>query len=115
MPGAAAAAGGAAGDLVPLPCASWKRNERGLVVIERPAPSSQGWRRLRDWLVYWMATPRLRLDEVGTSTWLLLDGTRSMAEICSALQERYPDREQLPKRLGIFLHHLYKQGFLSFR
>ncbi len=75
-------------ELVPVRTASWSE-DAGRVVVEVPAPSPP-------WFLAWLkskaSSKRVRLDEVGSLAWTLLDGRRTVGEVAAVLRERFGDR-----------------------
>jgi hypothetical protein len=58
---------------------------------------------------------RVRLDDVGSATWLLIDGHRTVGEICEALFERFGQRvEPRFERGAKFIHQLESGDMVSF-
>lgn len=57
----------------------------------------------------------MKLDEIGTASWLLIDGKRKVGEIADALNEQFGDTlKQVHERLGKFLSQLYDNKYISF-
>lgn len=95
---------------MPVRCAQWSERD-GRVVLERPRPVTSGLRGLRDRLSYWMATPRIRLDELGSQVWRRIDGVATVSHIANELRSGLPDNgEQIEERLVLFLRMLANQG-----
>lgn len=102
-------------ELTPVREADWKDVD-GRVVLERPRPSRRGLRGLVGQLSYLMAARRIRLDEIGSCSWLCFNGHTTVGEACAALRERFGDSvEPVEERLGGFVRHLRRDGFLSYR
>ena len=58
----------------------------------------------------------MKLDEIGTASWLLIDGKRKVGEIINMLIEQFGDRVQpAHDRLGKFLSQLYNNKYISFQ
>jgi len=58
---------------------------------------------------------RLSLDEIGSESWLLIDGKRNVGEIAQKLTEKFGDKVQpAADRLGKFLSQLYNNKYISF-
>lgn len=58
---------------------------------------------------------RANLDEIGSATWLLIDGKSNVRTISSILLESFGERiEPVNDRLTMFLTQLYQNGFISF-
>ncbi len=100
-------------ELSPLRTASWSE-DAGRVVVEIPAPS-RPWRAPLAWLSSKMSSKRVRLDEVGSLAWTLLDGRRTVGEVAAALRERFGDRvEPAEERLGTLLRSLHRGGLVGY-
>jgi hypothetical protein len=61
----------------------------------------------------------IKLDEVGSAIWLMIDGKLRVLEISEKMKTLYPDKLQPPaeteKRITQFLSLLYQQKYISFR
>lgn len=102
-------------DLTPVREAEWKDVD-GWVVLERPPPSRGGLRGLGDRLSFAMAARRIRLDDLGSVSWMCFDGETTVGEACAVLRERFGDPiEPVEERLGRFVRYLHQDGFLSYR
>ncbi|HKL38471.1 MAG TPA: PqqD family protein [Bacteroidales bacterium] len=59
------------------------------------------------------------LDELGTATWLEIDGKKSVQEICDNLKEQLGDKikphHEVEERVSKFLSQLYEQRYITFR
>ncbi len=100
-------------ELVPLRAASWSE-DAGRVVLEIGAPS-RPWRAPFAWLNSKMSSKRVRLDEVGSLAWTLLDGRRTVGEVAAALRERFGDRvEPAEERLGTLVRSLHRGGLVAY-
>ncbi len=100
-------------ELAPLRTASWSE-DAGRVVVEMPAPS-RPWRAPLAWLSSKMSSKRVRLDEVGSLAWTLLDGRRTVGEVAAALRERFGERvEPAEERLGTLLRPLHRGGLVGY-
>lgn len=100
-------------ELAPLRAASWSEDD-GRVVVEIPAPS-RPWRAPLAWLSSKMSSKRVRLDEVGSLAWTLLDGRRTVGDVAAVLRERFGDRvEPAEERLGILLLSLHRGGLVRY-
>lgn len=59
---------------------------------------------------------KLKLDEIGSATWLLLDGKKDVREISKLLFEKFGDKiEPVNQRLTKFLTGLYEQRLITFK
>ncbi len=58
---------------------------------------------------------KLKLDELGSSAWLLFDGKKNVGTIAASLTEKFGDKIQpVNERLTKFLTGLYEQKLISF-
>jgi hypothetical protein len=70
---------------------------------------------LFDRLFYLLAAQRLRLDQMGSASWLLLDGEHSVAEVAAMLRERFgEDVEPVEERLGHLVRVLRREGLVVY-
>jgi len=59
---------------------------------------------------------KMKLDEIGTASWLLIDGKRKVSEIADALKEQFGEKiTQVHERLGKFLSQLYNNKYITFK
>lgn len=57
----------------------------------------------------------MKLDELGTASWLLIDGKRKVGEIADTLEEQFGEKvKPAHDRLGKFLSQLYNNKYISF-
>ncbi len=58
----------------------------------------------------------MKLDELGSASWLLIDGKRSVDQIAIELTEKFGEKiQQVHQRLGKFLSTLYNNKYISFK
>ena len=58
---------------------------------------------------------QLKLDEIGTASWLLMDGQKNVEEIALELSEKFGEKiHPVHDRLGKFLSQLYHNKYISF-
>ena len=58
---------------------------------------------------------KLKLDEIGTASWLLIDGKKSVDTIAKELSEKFGEKiHPVNDRLGKFLSQLYNNKYISF-
>lgn len=82
--------------------------ENGRVVLLRPKFMTGP---LRRWLQPRLSKPhfRVRLDEIGSATWLLIDGERSVGSIADTLAESLGDKiEPRYERVASFVKELLR-------
>jgi len=62
---------------------------------------------------------KIKLDAFGSAVWGLIDGNLSTGDICSKLEEKFPEKlkppEETGERVSKFLSLLYQQRFITFR
>ncbi len=87
--------------------------ERDRIVLERRRYGPAGRAVAR--LLRMPTTFTLRLDELGTATWRLIDGQRTVGDIRVALQQQFPQHQELAQRLGAFVGMLVSRGFARLR
>ncbi|MCX8009628.1 MAG: PqqD family protein [Ignavibacteria bacterium] len=101
-------------DLTPFHNFNFEYDENNLVTVLVP--------RFTDKILSRILLPRLKspyikmkLDELGTETWNLIDGKRTVKQIADLLTSKFGDRVQpVYERLTTFLTQMYKQEFISF-
>jgi hypothetical protein len=76
----------------------------------------------RAFLRKWLIPPRrsqdfhIHLDELGSATWLEIDGHSTVKEICDRLMAKYGEKiEPVERRVTKFLTLLYDQRYITFR
>jgi hypothetical protein len=102
-------------DFVPSRCIDCETAEDGRVVLLRP-------KFLRGLLARWvqphLGKPfyRIRLDEVGSAVWSLVDGRRNVGEIAEAIGRSFGPRVEPPhERVGLYLRELEKGRMIRFQ
>lgn len=101
-------------ELAPVRVARWQQVEDRVVVV-RPKPRARFPRILLEWLTYMMAVKKLRLDEVGSFAWQLLDGKHTVGQVSVALRERFGEEvEPAEERLGHMVRLLRQEGLLAY-
>jgi hypothetical protein len=99
--------------LAPFKTAGWSE-DAGQVVLEIPAPSRPWWSPLA-WLSSNRPGRRVRLDEIGSLAWTLLDGRRTVGEVANALRERFGERvEPAEERLGTLVRALHRGALVGY-
>lgn len=59
---------------------------------------------------------RIKLDEIGTATWLAMDGNKKVKDIVSELREKFSDRiEPAEERTSKFIGGLNLHSFIYFK
>ncbi len=101
-------------ELAPSRIAEWEE-VNGLMVLLRPVPEADGFGGLLDRFFHRMSANRIRLDEVGSFAWLLLDGERTVGEVGELMREEFGETvEPVEERLGHLVVMLRREGFLLY-
>lgn len=59
---------------------------------------------------------KLKLDEIGSASWLAIDGKKKVSEIASELVQKFGDKiDPVEERLTKYLTTLYEQRFITFQ
>ncbi|HUV36250.1 MAG TPA: PqqD family protein [Patescibacteria group bacterium] len=101
-------------DLIPKRTIEHEIGDDNLVTLLAPRFKSAF---LRKWLEPRLKQPflKVKLDEVGSTVWLLCDGIRTVKEIAEPLRERFQDSlEPCYDRLGAFLQQLEGARFICY-
>lgn len=102
-------------DLVPYRRHEHEINEKGLVELIVPKFEKKwmrkffisGWR--KDYF-------KIKLDKLGTETWLAIDGKKNVQEICEELNRKEEKPvEEVEDRVSNFISLLYEQRYISLR
>jgi hypothetical protein len=97
---------------VPRRLASWREDEQGRVVLERPRPATTGLRGVGDLILWWLSPRRVRLDALGSTAWRRLDGHATVAELAEALAAEHGIAD--PRgRAAHFVRLLRREGYLE--
>jgi hypothetical protein len=101
-------------EIRPLRVAQWER-EGDRVTVIRPRPTGRLPRVLIEGLLHLLAARKLRLDEIGSASWLLLDGKHSVAEVANILRQRFGERvEPTEERLGHLVRVFRREGLVAY-
>jgi hypothetical protein len=84
------------------------------VVVLQPRFS---WKTLQALMVRWKRPHvRVKLDEVGSFTWLRCDGTTAVSEIVVALEQQFGDRvPRVQERTLLFFRSLARSNLIALR
>lgn len=100
-------------ELVPLRIYNFKYREGNLIDVLVP--------RFKDKFFGKLLQPRLKnpyiranLDELGSSTWELIDAHNSVSDIIKLSKEKFLNEVDLDNRIIVFIQNLYKNGFIKF-
>ncbi|MFQ6045654.1 MAG: PqqD family protein [Gemmatimonadales bacterium] len=100
--------------LIPRRAVYWEETGDRVTLIRRP-PETEGWRRLLDRLLFELQAHRIRLDEMGSATWRLMDGEHTVADIAQHLRETFGEAvEPAEERLAKLLQALYREHLITF-
>lgn len=72
----------------------------------------------KKFIVPLLTTPviKLKLDALGSASWMAIDGKRKVEEIAVELKKRFSDDEkQIEQRLARFLSSLYDHKLITFK
>jgi len=97
---------------VPRRLATWKEDEQGRVVLERPRPTTTGLRGMGDRISWWLSPRRVRLDALGSTAWRRLEGHTTVAEVAEALADTH-GIEDARNRAAHFVRLLHREGYLE--
>lgn len=102
-------------ELTPVRIAEWEEvGER--VVVLRPVPTSHGLKRLLDLFLHALSARRLRLDDLGSYAWRMLDGRRTVGQVVDLMRERFGDSvEPAAQRLGQLIRAMHREGLVAYR
>ena len=101
-------------DLIPERMIEYEIDEENMVVLKAPRFKS---RLLKKWLQPRLKNPylKVKLDEIGSSVWLLCDGRRNVKEIAGILREKFQEKiEPCYDRLGKFFQQLERARFICY-
>ncbi len=102
-------------ELKPCRLADWISSGEKIVLI-RPKPKGGGLRTQIDKMLYLMSARRIRLDDLGSFSWLCLDGKLTVGEVANQLREKFGDAaEPAEERLGHLVRVLRREGLVGFR
>lgn len=103
-------------DLIPIRTdkMKWHENEEGLIYIV--IPRKQALDRL---VRLFKKTPdqmRVDLDKIGSGAWKLMDGDRSIGEICTLMLEAFGDEvNPVYERVGTYINILRNNKFITLK
>jgi hypothetical protein len=97
---------------VPRRLASWREDEQGRVVLERPRPTTTGLRGVGDLISWWLSPRRVRLDALGSTAWRRLGDHTTVAEVAEALADKH-GIEDARSRAARFVRLLHREGYLE--
>lgn len=102
-------------EVAPFRVAHWEATADGRAVLIRPRPR-RGPGAVRRWERYLLGARRIRLDEVGTAVWELLDGRRTVGDVAAAIRARFGGRaEPAEERVGHLIRILRREGLAGYR
>jgi hypothetical protein len=59
---------------------------------------------------------QIKLDEIGSATWMLIDGKKNVQQICKELDAQFGDKvSPVVERINKFLTGLYNNRYISFK
>ncbi|HPI38742.1 MAG TPA: PqqD family peptide modification chaperone [Ignavibacteriaceae bacterium] len=102
-------------DLTPIRKYSEETDESGLVSIIIPKFKNKF---VREHILPKLKSPevKVKLDELGSASWLLFDGKNTVSLIAQKLVEKFGDRIQpVEERILKYTTNLYLNGFITFK
>jgi hypothetical protein len=102
-------------DLTPIRKYSEETDESGLVSIIIPKFKNKF---VREHILPKLKSPevKVKLDELGSASWLLFDGKNTVSIIAQKLVEKFGDRIQpVEERILKYTTNLYLNGFITFK
>ncbi len=88
----------------------WEVDEHGRVALRRRKFGRMGTLLMR--LFRMSPDLTVRLDPLGSAVWQLIDDRRTAQEILERLHAKFPQEENLGRRLGQYLSTLASSGFI---
>jgi len=100
-------------DFVPVRKVEWDRDEAGKVFLKKEKTGSRFMKKVID-LFHMNPFIYIHLDRLGTSAWLLSDGSRDIRRISEKMKVEFgEDLPQLDERLGFFFSLMKKNDFIE--
>ena len=102
-------------EVTPIRAVNEEINEENLVTVLIPKVTSKIGKKYFEPM---LKSPyiKLKLDEIGSATWLSIDGKKKVFEIASELVRKFGDKiDPVEERLTKFLTTLYEQRFITFQ
>jgi hypothetical protein len=102
-------------EVIPIRLADWEEKAERVVVI-RPQTFRRGLEGLMDRLLFLLSARRIRLDSVGSFTWLNLDGERTVGQVAELLREEFGEKvHPADERLGHLVRVFRREGLVGYR
>lgn len=101
-------------DLTPICIVAFKEGDDKIITLHAP-------RFKKNWISNLLAGNKegvafIKLDNFGTSTWLLIDGERNIHQIANELVSVYGDQvNPVYDRLATYFSQLYKNKYITFK
>lgn len=93
----------------------WEQDQTGRVYLIKEKTRNRFLKKIID-MFHKSQYFHIHLDELGTSAWLLIDGKKSVNEICRQMKEEFGERlHQAEGRVSFFFAMLKKNKFVDFR
>jgi len=102
-------------DLIPHKKCTWEESDKGNITLIVPRFSNPLMKKLAN---KWGKSENIKIhcDELGTSTWHLIDGSRNVAQIGESLEKKMGEKVQpVYERLTTFMGILYKNKLITFK
>ncbi len=101
-------------ELVPCRIIEYNTDEDVIVTLQAPRFKSNF---MRKWLQPRLKRPflRVKLDDIGSSVWMLCDGRRKIKEISEIMERQFGNKiEPCYERLGSFFQQLEYARFIAY-
>ena len=101
-------------ELVPCRIIGYDTDQDVIVTLQAPRFKSNF---MRKWLQPRLKRPflRVKLDDIGSSVWMLCDGRRKIKEIAEIMERHFGDKiEPCYERLGSFFQQLEYARFIAY-
>lgn len=101
-------------DRIPVKNIEWEKDEKDHIFLLKEKSKTKLMKKLIG-LFGKSQFFRIHLDELGTATWLLIDGKRSIYVISNALKEQFAEKiDPAEQRVAAFMVMLKKSDFINF-
>jgi hypothetical protein len=102
-------------ELIPEKNLDWEKQDNGLIVLLKPKFQHPF---LKKHILSRLKRPfyRVKLDDVGSFIWMQCDGKTPVKQVAQSLKKEFGEKiEPLYDRLSLFLQHLERNHFISFK
>jgi len=101
-------------EYIPVRNIEWDKNEKERVYLIKEKSKKKFMKKMI-WFFNKSQVFKIHLDELGTSSWLLIDGKRTIYEIIQEMKKNYEGKlDQAEQRVSNFFILLRKNKFVEF-